>query len=162
MMQGKQVRGLVLALSTITMGGLTALGQDPGAPPPPPPPAAGQPGGPWGGHRDPAQMEARHIEHLTKKLNLTPEQAGQVKLIDDAQRTQMLALRDDTSTPREEKRGKMIAMLQETQAKIRAVLTDEQKPKYDEMVAHEKRGMGRGHGGPNGRPDAPPPPPAGN
>jgi len=74
-----------------------------------------------------------------------------VKAIDDAQRAQMMALRNDTTIPQEDKRGKMMAMRQDTETKIRAVLTDEQKPKYDAMLAQQRQRMGGGQG-------APPPP----
>jgi protein CpxP len=140
-----------LALCTVAASAIPAMAQDNGGPPP----QADQQGqGRRGG--DPGQMEARQLEMMTKHLNLTPDQVTQVKAIDDAQRPQMMALRQDSSMSRDDKRSKMMAMRQDRETKIRAVLTDDQKPKYDEMIAHEKERMehrGGGQGGP------PPPPP---
>jgi protein CpxP len=148
------VRTALLALCTLTVSAIPAMAQDNT-----PPPAAGQdgPGGPGGGHRDPARMEAHQLEMMTKHLNLTPDQVTQVKAIDDAQRTQMMALRDDQSTARADKRAKMMAIHQDSQAKIRAVLTDDQKPKYDAMLAKEKERMEHRREGGDGAPPPPPP-----
>ena len=151
----KRVRTAALAMCTLAALAVPAIAQDNGAPPPPQQGQMG-PDGP-GGRRDPAQMEARQLEMMTKRLKLTPDQVTHVKAIDDAQRTQMMALREDTATPREEKRGKIMAMRQDREAKIRAVLTPEQQPKYDEMIAKEKERMEHRGGGPDGA--APPPPP---
>ena len=150
------VRAAALALCALTISAIPAIAQDNGAPPPPPQGQMG-PGGP-GGHRDPAQMEQRQLEMMTKHLKLTPDQVTQVKAIDDAQHTQMMALRDDTSTPREDKRAKMMAMRQDRETKIRAVLTPDQQPKFDEMVAKEKERMAQHRGGPDGGTPPPPPP----
>jgi protein CpxP len=143
----------MLALCTLTVSAIPAMAQDNSTPPAPP--AGDQ--GPMGGHHDPAQMEQHQLDMMTKRLNLTPDQVTQVKAIDDAQRTQMVALRGDTSMSREDKHGKMMAMRQDRETKIRAVLTDDQKPKYDAMLAREHERMENhqgGHGGPP--PDAPP------
>ncbi len=146
-MQGLRVG--MLALCTFAVTALPVMAQDA-----PPPAQDGQ--GP-GGHRDPAQMEARHLEMMTKHLKLTPDQVTQVKAIMDGQHADMMAMRGDTSMSREDKRSKMMAMRQDGEGKIRAVLTDDQKPKYDAMLAKEKERMENrrdGAGGP------PPPPPA--
>ena len=154
-MRRLQMNGLriaMLALCTLTVSAIPAMAQDNSTPPPPP--AGDQ--GPMGGHRDPAQMEQHQLEMMTKRLNLTPDQVTQVKAIDDAQRSQMMALRGDTSMSREDKHGKMMTMRQDRETKIRAVLTDDQKPKYDEMIAKEHERMGH-HGGGQGGPPEPPP-----
>jgi protein CpxP len=59
-----------------------------------------------------------------------------------------MALRNDSTIPQEDKRGKMMAMRQETEGKIRAVLTDEQKPKYEAMLAEQRQRQGSRQGGP--------------
>jgi protein CpxP len=141
-----------LARCTVAVSAIPAMAQDNSTPPPPP---AGDQGPMGGGHRDPAQMEQRQLEMMTKHLNLTPDQVTQVKSIDDAQRSQMMALRGDTSMSRDDKRSKMMAMRQDREAKIRAVLTDDQKPKFDAMLAKEHERMENRQGGQGG----PPPPP---
>ena len=63
----------------------------------------------------------------------------QVKAIDDDSRTQMMALRQDTTTPQADKRAKMMEIRKAAQDKIRAVLTDDQKTKYDALQAQMQR-----------------------
>ena len=48
----------------------------------------------------------------------------------------------------------MMAMRAASEAKVRAVLNDDQKPKYDAMLAKQRERMQGGRGG-----DGPPPPP---
>ncbi|MCU1319001.1 MAG: hypothetical protein JWP98_519 [Edaphobacter sp.] len=95
-----------------------------------------------GGHggRGGRMGEERQLSMLTKKLNLTPDQVTQVKAIDDDTMAQAKAVRDDTSIAQADKRAKMMEIHKASQDKIRAVLTDDQKAKYDAMQAqrHEK------------------------
>jgi Spy/CpxP family protein refolding chaperone len=122
----------------------------------PPPQQQDNMGPPPGGHGR-GMRGGRQVEMLTKRLNLTPDQVTQVKAIDDDQMSQMKALHDDTSTAQADKRGKMMAIRQASQDKIRNVLTDEQKPKYDAMLAKMQSRRQNRHGGDEG--GAPPPPP---
>jgi protein CpxP len=140
----------LLALCTTALSALPAIAQDPA-----PPPAQDQTAPPGGGHRGPGQREEHQVEFLTKKLNLTPDQVGQVKAIDDDSRKQMMALREDTTVSRDDKRSKMMDIHKASQDKIRAVLTDDQKTKYDALQAQmkERRESRDGNQG------APPPPP---
>ena len=78
---------------------------------------------------------------LTKELNLTPDQQTQVKAINDDSRSQMMALRNDTSTPQADKRAKMMDIRKSSDDKIRALLTDEQKTKFDAMQAKMQERM---------------------
>lgn len=123
-------------------------------------PAAGQgteQGPPQGGRRNPAEMEQRRLEMMTKQLGLTPDQVTQVKGIMDAQRQEMMANRSSSASP-EDRRAQMMAARDATQGKIRAVLTEEQKPKFDAMEAKMKARMQERNGGQDG---PPPPPPSG-
>ncbi len=136
------------AAMTATLSAVPLAAQDA-----PPPQQGGGP--PEGGRRDPAEMQARRLQMMTKQLNLSPDQVTQIKAIDDDQMTQMHALHDDTSTPQADKRTKMMAIRQASMEKTRAVLNDEQKTKFDAMEArHREHGRGEGQGG-----DGPPPPP---
>jgi Spy/CpxP family protein refolding chaperone len=103
-------------------------------------------------------MRGNQVEFLTKKLNLTPDQVTQVKAIEDDSRKQMMALREDTSIAGADKRAKMMDIHKAAQDKIRALLTDDQKTKYDALQAEMRERMENRHGGPGGPP--PPPPPA--
>jgi periplasmic protein CpxP/Spy len=141
MVRSSIVRTVVLALGVAALGALPAIAQDTPTGPPPQ--------GPRGGGME------HQVEFLTKKLNLTPDQVTQVKAIDDSTRQQMMALRNDTSTTSDEKRPKMMAIRQASDAKIRALLTPDQQTKYDAMQAEMREHRRDGSGGP-----PPPPPPS--
>jgi protein CpxP len=142
------LRVAVLAIGATALSAPPAMAQDPSAPPPPP---QGQAGPQQGGR---SGMRGNQVEFLTKKLNLTPDQVTQVKAIDADAMSQMNLLRSDTSLTPDEKKPKMRAIHQASQDKIRALLTDDQKTKFDALQAQMKeRGGNRGGG------DGPPPPP---
>ncbi len=123
--------------------------------------------GPGGhrGHGDPAQMEQRRLDMMTKHLSLTPDQVTQVKTIMDDSHAQMTALRNNNAAangpatnsaanggPTSDQRAKMTSIRQTEQTKIRAVLTDDQKSKFDAMQAQARERRQ------NGGNDGPPPP----
>lgn len=90
---------------------------------------------------------------LTKRLNLTADQQTQVKAIDEDTGKQMMAVRNDTSLSQDDKRAKMMDIRKASQDKIRGILTDDQKTKYDAMLAEMKDRMKeRGQGGNPPRP----------
>lgn len=150
------MRAAVLVLCTATLSAAPMLmAQDNTAPPPQ---QQDNMGPPPGGHSRGMRGE-RQVEMLTKRLNLTPDQVTQVKAIDDDQMNQMKALREDTSTSKEDKSSKMMAIHQASQDKIRNVLTDEQKPKYDAMLAKMQARRQNRQGGDEGGAPPPPPPP---
>lgn len=104
-------------------------------------------------------MQERQIEMLTKHLNLTPDQVSQVKTIDQDGRTQMMALHQDTTLAPADKHTKMKAIHDGQMTKIRAILTDDQKPKFDEMIARQQEHMDRRRGRAVDQDQPPPPPP---
>ncbi len=144
MFRSSVIRVAILALGAAVLSTLPALAQDPSTPPP---------GGHYG-HGGPRGMEGHQIEFLTKKLNLTPDQVTQVKAIDADTWKQSKAVREDTTVAGPDKRSKMMEIHKASQDKIRALLTDDQKTKYDALQAEMKTRMEnrRGSGGP------PPPP----
>jgi len=155
-MKASSLRVAMLGLCTMTMAAPMALrAQDQSAPPPPPQSDGTQPGG----RPNMEQMQERQIEHLTKALSLTPDQVSQVRAIDADTMSKMTALRQDTSTPREQKRDKMMQIRSESQAKVRTILTDEQKPKYDALLAKERERMEQRRQGGGAPQDQPAPPP---
>jgi Spy/CpxP family protein refolding chaperone len=99
-------------------------------------------------------MQAQQLEMLTQKLNLTADQQTQVKAIDEDTGKQMMAVRNDTSLSQDDKRTKMMGIRKSSQDKIRAILTDDQKTKYDAMQAEMKERMKERQQG--GAPPAPP------
>ncbi|QNI36296.1 Spy/CpxP family protein refolding chaperone [Edaphobacter albus] len=80
-------------------------------------------------------MRGDRTAMLTKQLNLTADQQTQVKSIDDDTRSQMMAIRNDTSMSKADKRSKMMDLHKSSDDKIRAVLNDDQKTKFDAMQA---------------------------
>jgi Spy/CpxP family protein refolding chaperone len=138
---------VALAMVGTAIGVLQARAQDP-APPPPPGQDAPHHGGGPGGRR------GNQVEFLTKKLNLTPDQVTQVKAIDADAMTQMKALHEDTSIAGPDKRAKMMDIHKTSQDKIRALLTEDQKTKFDALQAQMREHRGNHGGG-----DEPPPPP---
>ena len=141
------------AVLTLAMSGMMAMAQDPSGPPPPPQQQDGQ-GPPPGGRMHGRGGPERQVEMLTKRLDLTPDQVTQGKAIDLDTMTQMKALRSDTTMSQDDRHSKMMSLHQAAQTKIRAVLNDEQKTKFDAMEAHRRDRMEHGDG------QGPPPPPA--
>ena len=109
--------------------------------------APGPPQGQSGGRM--AGMQGRQLEMMTQKLNLTTDQQTQIKAIQSDTMKQMMALREDTSLSQTDKQSKLMDLRTASQSKIRAVLTDEQKPKFDEMQTQMRERMKeRQQGGP--------------
>jgi periplasmic protein CpxP/Spy len=123
------VQAAVLALCTTTLYVAPMMAQD-AAPPPPP-----------GQMREGPGHRGDMVEMLTKKLNLTPDQVTQVKAINADSMTQARAVRSDTSLSQADMRSKMMDIHKASQDKIRAILTDDQKTKYDAMQAEMKAKM---------------------
>ena len=152
MFRGSMMRAALLGVCTMLLGTMPMLAQDNAAPPPPPqsdqagPPPMGPRGGRMGGHR---------AEMLTKRLNLSPDQAAQVKAIDEDTMKQAMAVRNDTSLSPADRRSKIRDLHKASQDKIRAVLNDEQKTKYDAMQTKMRERRAKRQGGQ----DVPPPPP---
>jgi Spy/CpxP family protein refolding chaperone len=147
-------------LCSLVLTGLLATGvmiaQEPGSAPEQGAPQAegGGMGGHGGGHMDPDQR----LAHMTKRYNLTADQQSQIKPILQDEQQQMQAMRADTSTSRDDKHAKMMSMHQENQQKIEAVLTDQQKQKFeaDQQKMQQRRAEHGGGGAPP--PDAGQPP----
>jgi len=99
------------------------------------------PHGQWGHHQPNPEFETKM---LTKRLNLTPEQAAAVEPILADQQAQMKALRPAVGTTPDFKalHEQHKAIMEATQQKLAGVLTPEQLAKL-----HEHRGGPRGtHG----------------
>ena len=137
------MRTAILALCTTAVSSVPMMAQDNSAAAPQ---QQDQAGSARGGRGE------RQIEMLTKKLNLTPDQVTQVKAIEDDSRTQAMAVRDDSSIAQPDKRAKMMDIRKASQDKIRGVLTDEQKPKYDAILAEQQQRMQNRGGGADASP----------
>jgi Spy/CpxP family protein refolding chaperone len=138
-----------MALSGLLALGVTAVASAQDTPPPPSDQTqAGPPQGGRGMRMDPDQQ----LAHLTSALSLTTDQQSQIKplLVDRQQKMQ--ALMQNQSLSQEDRRAQARTISQGTNNSIKAILTDEQKQKFDAMQANMR------HGGPGG----PPPPPSGS
>jgi Spy/CpxP family protein refolding chaperone len=139
-----------------------ALAQDQAPPPDQNAPQAE--GGGMGGHHhggrgmmDPDERLAK----MTKRYKLTADQQSQIKPILQDEQQQMQSMHSDTTTSREDKRSKMMSMHQADQQKIEAVLTDEQKQKFEaDQQKMQQRRSEHMHGGAEGAPPADGQPPA--
>lgn len=139
------------AVLCLTASGVMATAQENSTPPAP---QADQQGPMHGGQHGRGDGE-RQIEMMTKRLDLTPDQVTQVRAIHVDSMAQTKALHEDTSMSQSDRHSKMMSVRLATEAKVRAVLNDEQKTKFDAMRAHQHEHMQRGEG------QAPlPPPPA--
>ncbi len=131
-----------LLATGLAFGAAAAVAQDA-----PPPDAAQQGGGRMGrGGMNPDEQLAR----MTSRYNLTADQQTQIKPILASQQQQMMALRQDTSTPREDKMAKMKSIREDSSTKIQAILNDTQKKQFaDDQQRMQERMQQRG-GGPGG------------
>lgn len=147
---GRQVAAA--AVLSMAISGAMAMAQDPTGPPPPP---ADQHGPMMHDGQHGRGDPERRMEMMAKHLNLSPDQVSQVKAIEADTKTQAQGLRSDTTMTQADRRSKMMSIHEAAQTKIRAVLNDEQKTKFDAMQAHRREHMKHGEGQ-----TAPTPPPA--
>jgi Spy/CpxP family protein refolding chaperone len=110
--------------------------------------AQGGGGGGMGRGGDPAQMLQRQTDALMQGITLDDAQKAKVDTISKAMVVEQAKLRESMMAGGD--RQAMMAKTQEMTAKfradLRAVLTDEQKAKFDENVKNMPAG-GRGRGG---------------
>ena len=93
------------------------------------------------------------VANLDKAVTLTDDQKTKALAIYTADAKKMADLR---AAQDPDMRNKMMAMRTDENTQIKALLTDDQKPKYDTWLAAQPRpGRGGGQGGP-----PPPPPPS--
>jgi protein CpxP len=77
---------------------------------------------------DPDEQLAR----MTTRYSLTAEQQDQVKPILVIQQHQIQELRDDTALSREDRTAKMQTIRSDSNAKIKAILNDDQKKQFEQ------------------------------
>ena len=88
----------------------------------------------------PAQAVKRPdpVQRLDKVLTFTDEQKTKVKAIYEDQAKQLKALRADASGDRKEAAAKARKINDDTNTKIKAILTPEQQTKFTEMLAKQR------------------------
>jgi hypothetical protein len=96
---------------------------------------------------DPDEQLAR----MTTRYSLTTEQQYQVKPILVSQQHQIQELRKDTALSREDRMDKMQTIRRDSDAKIKAVLNDDQKKQFERDQLRMQKDVQQGQGGdPNG------------
>jgi Spy/CpxP family protein refolding chaperone len=141
----------LLILASLALGGLLMLipagfAQDATNTPP-----AGSPPGPG--------MRGRmNFDRLAEQLNLTDDQKPKVKEILANQMQQMRDLRQDDSLSADDRRAKMKSIREDTNTKLKGVLTADQFQKWQEMQSRMRGPRNRppGEGGTNAPAGAPP------
>jgi len=122
-----------------------------------PPPPQGGPGD-GQGHRRGMPSAEEQTKNLTEKLSLTDDQQARVKTIVEDTHSQMQKLMQDESLTREDKMAKARSLHETAMGKVRDILTDDQKKKFDDMQKEMQDHMRQRQGGGDGPPkDAPPP-----
>lgn len=81
------------------------------------------------------------LARMTKDLNLTSDQATQIKPIVENRQQQMMALHQDQSMSQEDRMAKMKSLREDSNAKIAAILNDTQKQQFAEMQAKQQQRM---------------------
>jgi Spy/CpxP family protein refolding chaperone len=127
------------------------MAQDQTAPPPPPAQAGAQQGGGGRGMMDPG----RRADMLKDRLGLNDTQTSQVKAIFEDSRTKMEAVRSNSSLSQDDRRSQMMSMRKAENDKVEALLTADQKTKYEAMEQEMRGRMRGGNGG--GTPQTPQP-----
>ncbi len=125
-------------------------------PPPPPDATQGPPPAANGPRRGGPDQRAQMMQ---RQLNLTPDQTSQIRTLLETERSKMEALRSNTALSQDDMRTQAMAAHQDTDTKVRALLTPDQVTKYDAMQAKMKARMqqrqGDGQGPPPSAPGAP-------
>jgi periplasmic protein CpxP/Spy len=105
------------------------------------------------GPQDPAQR----TQELTKKLNLTADQQTKVQDIFQSEQSQMQSLHQDSSTPQQDRRAKMMDIRKNADTQVRGLLDSNQQKKWDEMQAKREQRMQHRHADAGSDQPAPPP-----
>jgi Spy/CpxP family protein refolding chaperone len=121
-----------LALSTIFGLGMAMAAPQNAAPAPQSQDQSAAPqNGRWAGRHE--ADPNKEVQRMTKKLNLTSAQQDQILPILTSRQQQMESIRSDNSLSAQDRRAKFRAVREDSDTKIRAVLNDDQKSKYDQM-----------------------------
>lgn len=99
-----------------------------------------------GGGKGGGDRMQRRFDEMKTNLGLSEDQATKIQAIMKEAAPAMQALRDDTSLSQEDRRAKFQELRKQTDEKIGAVLTPEQKTKW-EAAREERRKQRQGGGG---------------
>jgi len=112
---------------------------------------SGQSNGQGGqGHRHGRMDPDAQLQRMTRQLGLSADQQTQIRPILVDRQQKMEAVWQNQSLSQQDRRSQMMSIRQDSNAKIEAVLTDQQKQKFEEM--QERHGRHGGQGGGEGEP----------
>jgi hypothetical protein len=104
-------------------------------------------------HPDMPKMDVeKELARMTKRYGLSESQKSQIRLVLVDVKTKMDALSKDSSTEFGERMQRMRAIHEEQTSRISAILSDEQRAKYQKDTERQAHDQG------DGPPDGPPPP----
>jgi protein CpxP len=127
-----------------------------------PPPDAQQPAGPGHFRHHPPSPE-REVAHLTKQLNLTPDQASKLEPILADRDQKVAALMSNSQLAPDDLHKQRHEIEKSTQEQLATVLTPDQLQQMKADRHHGRHGHPGGPEGPGGPDQAPPPlPPPGS
>lgn len=102
----------------------------------------------YGGRRMHRQFgPEQQLARMTRQLHLTKDQQARIKPILEDQHKQMMALRQDTSLPREERFARFRKLRKHTFEEIHPILDAKQQKKLEKMQQMRRERMDR-RGGP--------------
>ena len=100
------------------------------------------------------------MQMMAKRLNLTADQQSQIQPIVADEMSQMMGLRNDSSLAPRDRMQKMRSIHEDSNAKIKAILTPDQRTQFDAMQQQQRDRMRqRRQGMQNGGAENAPPPP---
>jgi len=100
-------------------------------------------GGSEEGQRHAMRSVDERLQHMTKMLNLSDDQQAKLRPILQQQQDQVASLKQNTSMSQQDRHAKFQQIHQDTQQKIRGLLNDDQKAKFDQMQDRHKGHMGK-------------------
>lgn len=81
------------------------------------------------------------VSMLATELNLNNDQQAKIKNVLEDQHTQAMTIVNDANISRDDKMQKIHSLRESTISKVRGVLNDTQKPKFDQMVQQQNDRM---------------------
>ena len=100
-----------------------------------PPPPAGQAQGPPSGYGPRRGGPEHRAEMLQRQLDLSPDQTTQIRSLLEGERSRMEALHGNAALSQDDMHAQMVAIHQDTDTRLRAVLTPDQLTRYNAMQA---------------------------
>jgi len=95
------------------------------------------------GHEHGPMSADEHLQMLSQKLNLTDDQKAKIKpIIEEHLQERRTVMNDQSLTP-EQRHSKMQASMEAAHTKINAILNDDQKKQFAQMM-EEMHGQGKG------------------